>query len=179
MPSPRWAIEVNWLPVEKERKMIFFSNFSFQTRVRATPGKKRWKSRGGSPTKVAQRTVKSWVSWKLRHMPNKTKNINDVDAWRLQSAKVRTNASSKASLAWDHSHKQYTMGTHSPHVIQAAPGSRYSALILIPCQDDWSFFRLNCTLASLSTLHWPSQSYWWLERRRKVLSTLFVRRKKE
>jgi len=34
-----------------------------------------------------------------RHMLNKTKNINGTEAWRLHGVKVRTNASSKASLA--------------------------------------------------------------------------------
>ena len=34
-----------------------------------------------------------------RHMLNKTKNINDTEAWRLYGVKVRTNTSPNASLA--------------------------------------------------------------------------------
>ena len=83
--------------------MIFFSTFSLKGGMKLEFEPPRVKNDENLEEVVpllwcSERQILS-VMEAERHMLNKTKNINDTEAWRLRGVKVRTNASSKASLA--------------------------------------------------------------------------------
>ena len=83
--------------------MIFYKKNSFKGCMKLEFEPPRVKNDGNLEEVVpllwrSERTILS-VMEAERHMLNKTKNINDTEAWRLHGVKVRTNASSKASLA--------------------------------------------------------------------------------
>jgi hypothetical protein len=90
-------------PLRKKRKMIFYKKNSFKGCMKLEFEPPRVKNDGNLEEVVpllwrSERQILS-VMEAERHMLNKTKNINDTEAWRLHGVKVRTNASSKASLA--------------------------------------------------------------------------------
>ena len=87
----------------KKEKMIFYKKISFKGCTKLEFEPPRVKNDGNLEEVVpllwcSERQILS-VMEAERHMLNKTKNINDTEAWRLHGVKVRTNASSKASLA--------------------------------------------------------------------------------
>ena len=89
-------------PLRKERN-VFFPIFSFKGGMKLEFEPPRVKNDGNLEEVVpllwrSERHIPSAMEAE-RHMLNKTKNINDTEAWRLQGVELRTNYSSKASLA--------------------------------------------------------------------------------
>jgi hypothetical protein len=90
-------------PLRKKRKMIFYKKNSFKGCMKLEFEPPRVKNDGNLEEVVpllwcSERQILS-VMEAERHMLKRRKSINDTEAWRLHGVKVRTNASSKASLA--------------------------------------------------------------------------------